>query len=256
MGSMTQDQISVLSVHLHKGSYEICNGNRADISAGMEPIGIPEFSFSDPYFGEILDDDQGFYTVLHMRITYPQHAPFEIPVGMYGTSPKNKTRFPLIIGGLVLSLIATDFNSVEKIIGGTPGKAAEHTFQKIKVTLIDKIISFLAKLNDGYETGMAWSLRESDNFVRSVIESNSLYCHFDDPATKVQFYYTNNSGTSFLEYFQKCAKRWGQAKRKHENDVIEKPVLTDDVKNNEPVRKAQLLKELFSNITVDNSVFN
>ncbi len=128
----------------------------------------------DPAMYEKMFNDASAY-MRYYSITYTSgEEQLNFPIGVYGTSPNFKTRYPLIVGyfwTVLLSLNRTQFCAISEI--EEDEKSVEH-FEKllqVREDFMVKVFRYYQTIDKETNSVMSWSRREKESITRTHAES-------------------------------------------------------------------------------------
>ena len=172
-----------------------------------ELTGINPILQTDQSYQTVLDDEQSTYHGFAVQYQL-NDTEIQIPLGVYGVSPKFKMRFPLLINGfwrIFLMIGKEQFCALFNI------KENQDTYYQSlrdqREHFVHKIFDYYNALGDDTTSAMAWGIRNKQSLTRSTAESLG-YRRTEFIETNDEIYSSDELSQEQWDYLKSCTGRW------------------------------------------------
>ncbi|WP_343672299.1 hypothetical protein [Chitinophaga sp.] len=175
------------------------------------PKDIHAHQLTHPYYAGMLDDPAGHFQCFLICFDGGGEQ-LRFPMGIFGVSPANKIRFPILLSGRILNFLNIDEDTFAKYVYSELPPEEERSakwrrFYGIKKHLIRRILQFYTQLDDEFIAAMAWKARGPNSMTRQVGEALPAYIRTEDQTGDTEYYYKNTLSDQLVQYLHECYAR-------------------------------------------------
>ena len=188
-------------------------------SEGVRPQDIFPFQMTDSYYANILNDPGAHYLCFLVCFKGSDDQLLRLPMGIFGVSPKNRIRFPVLLSGVILNFLnMSEDTFVEYIYSNkAPGADKDKKWRRLYLVrrqLIKRVLLFYTQLGEGYSSAMAWKNRAKGSITREVGESLPFYVRAEDTDADAEYYYSRQLTDAQIAYVKDCYERFSPRNEK------------------------------------------
>lgn len=200
---LSEERIKVFSSAFRKNNYQIVTF----AAKSHELSGINPLLQTDKSYETVLNDHHATYSGFAIQYQ-SDNTETQIPLGVYGISPKFNTRFPFLINGFwrIFLMIGKD-----QFCGLFNIKDSQETYYQSlldqRAHFIHKIFDYYHTLDDGATSAMAWGLRNKKSLTRTIAESLG-YHRIELQETNDEIYSSIDLSETQWNYLKSCSARW------------------------------------------------
>lgn len=181
-------------------------------SAFVSPKDIHAFQLTDTYYAGMLDDPDGHFLCFLICFQGENEQQLRFPMGIFGVSPRNKIRFPILLSGRILNFLNIDEAVfVRYIFKNTPSEDDKNIkwqkFYQIKKHLIKRILMFYTQMDDDFVAAMVWKSRGKASLTRQIGETLPGYIRMEEPGADAEYYFKNTLDDQRIQYLIGCYAR-------------------------------------------------
>ena len=173
-------------------------------SEEINPKDIFAFQLTNNYYSKVLDDPDGHFKCFLLCFKGPGGQLLRFTMGIFGVSPKNKIRFPVLLGGTILNFLTMSDTVFEGYLyKNKPSEKNQRIkwerLYNIKKQLIKRVLLFYTQMEDDYSSAMAWKSRGEDSITRQVGERLPGYVRTED-GFGTEYYYEKDLSGHLVPY--------------------------------------------------------
>lgn len=212
-------------------------------SEAVRPRDIFPFQMTNDHYARVLDDPMGHFECFLLCFIGENGQLLRYPMGIYGVSPGNKIRFPVLLGGIILNFLRI---SEEVFIGYVykrkPSEKNKNIkwgrLYSVKKHLIKRVLLFYTQMEDDYSSAMAWKSRGKNSITRQAGEALPDYVRIEHASTGVEYYHRKDLTPELIQYLMESFERFDPS------DEIKKPLVEHQLSDQFKLLLSIFIKEL------------